>query len=236
MIDLAVDNQIVTTLYHLQQSALAGVRNNWAWGVSLAIQSFIAYHVFFLSKRISTRDRLAHNEKIRSTAETHLLTIHKEKLNWEVHLVNISRYFKDYPNNDEKFWSGYSHISAEIKAVRFDGIEFIESIRSVYRKKNGRLCLSEKGNERAFKVIQVGIVPYEWIEHVDLRGDDTAYVPQFFCHFKGRIFWQPFIRRITRRGYPYKRFVYYTESDTYNAEGDPPDMKWRMVHERIDRR
>ncbi|MBL7058578.1 hypothetical protein ISS03_04525 [Patescibacteria group bacterium] len=61
---------------------------NYGWIISLFIQGFIAYHVFFLSKKLSNKARLEHKEKIKKRAEELLLKIHRQKLNSEVYLVN----------------------------------------------------------------------------------------------------------------------------------------------------
>ena len=100
---------------------------NYGWLISLFIQGFIAYHVFFLSRKLSNRARLEHKEKIKQKAEELLSEIYRKKLTGEVYLVNIKRYFKDYPSNKEKRFEGYSEIKAEIKATVFDGIEFFSS-------------------------------------------------------------------------------------------------------------
>ncbi len=84
--------------------------DNYGWLLSLLIQSFIAYHIFFRTKRLLNKDRLEHKEKIKQKAE-YLIGIRR---NAEVYLVNINRYFRDYPSNDEKRFESYSHIRAEI--------------------------------------------------------------------------------------------------------------------------
>lgn len=209
---------------------------NYGWIVSLLIQGFIAYHVFFLSQRLSNRERLKHKEIIKRNADELLLEIRRKKLNSEVYLVNINRYFKDYPSNTEKRFEGYSHIKAEIKTTRFDGIEFFaEMPKEVYRKHDGSLSFKGTKKERVFNAYPVGVVPYEWIEHVDPIGDEFAYVPLFYCHFKGRTHWK-FWKRLLFFGYPYKRMLYYRLSDVYDERNDPMEMKYAYVDEPISKR
>lgn len=210
---------------------------NYIWVIGLLIQGFIAYHVFFLSKKLSSRTRLEHKEKIKRKVEELLSEIHKKKLNSEVYLVNINRYFKDYPSNKEKTFDGYSHIKAEIKSTRFNGVQFFCSMPvEVYRKQNGKLSFNRREEEFFFNAFPIGIIPYEWIEYVDLRGDEYGYVPLFYCHFRGKIYWKRSWRRFLPFGYPYKEIVYYRESKVYHEGSDPADMKYRFIDEPISKK
>ena len=207
---------------------------NYGWFISIFIQGFIAYHVFFLSKKISSKARLEHKEKIKQKADELLAKNCRDGLRNKVYLVNINRYFKDYPSNKEKVFEGYSHIRAGIKSTRFDGIEFFAELPvAIYKKQNGKLSLKGKDNEKVFTAFPVGIVPYKWIEYVDLEGDEYDYSPLFYCHFKGRIYWKKSWKRFVSFGYPYKKIIYYKESENYEDGSDPIDMKYRFIDEQI---
>lgn len=197
--------------------------------LQIIIGGFIAYHVFFLSKRLTEKAKLEHNERIKKKAE-------ELKLGKKIYLVNVKRYFRDYPSNREKIFSGYSHIKAEIKTTRFDGVEFFCGIKEIYRKPDGNLTLnseSAKTAQEKIKVFEVGVIPYEWIEYVDLRGDEHGFIPLFFCYFKGRRYWKNSLKRLLPFGYPYKEVIYYRESEVYHEGSDPVDMKFRFVDEPI---
>lgn len=204
--------------------------------LGIIIGAFIAYHVFFLSQRLSSKAKLEHKEAIKQKVEELIAKIRREGLNSEVYLVNINRYFKDYPLNTDKLFGGYSHIKAEIKSTRFDGVQFFCSMpEQVYQKADGRLSFKGSESEKAFITFPVGIVPYEWIEYVDLHGDEHGYVPLFFCRFKGRIYWKHLWRRLFFSGYPYKEVVHYRESSVYRAGSDPVDMKYSFINETISK-
>lgn len=206
---------------------------NYGWILSILLQGFIAYHIFFLSKRLSYQARLEHKEKIKEKTRDLLASIYDEDLNREVYHVNINRYFKDYPSNEEKLFNSYSHIKAEIKSTRFDGVQFFASMpRTVYQKSDGTLTFNKHGVE-VFNVYPVGLVPYEWIKYVDLEGDEYEGVPLFYSKFKGRVYWKNSWRRFVPFGYPYKEIVYYRESEVYYEGNDPPDMKYHLVRQAI---
>lgn len=204
--------------------------------LSIIIGAFIAYHVFFLSKRTSNKARLEHKEKIKEMADNLLAKIQREGLRSKVYLVNINRYFKDYPSNKEKILSGYSHIHGEIKATRFNGVEFFAEMPvHIFRKQNGKLSLKGTSQEKVFTAFPVGLVPYEWIEYIDPDGDEYDYSPLVYCKFNSRIYWKPW-KRFLSLGYPYKKIYYYKESDVYHEGNDPVDMKYQLIDEPISRR
>jgi len=182
------------------------------------VGGFIAYHVFFLSQRINLKDKLAHKDEIRKRVEPILNNISKGR-NSDIELINVKKYLKHYPYNNKLTKHGYTYIKGELKTLRFDGVELFCGIRELYKKQNGNLTLkSDDGaTKESHNVLEVGLIPYEWIEYVDNQGDEFSYRPQFFVRFKGL------------KKYPYKYLTYYIESNTYRQGADPRDMKWVRV-------
>jgi len=210
--------------------------NNMVGIIGVLQGGFVSYHVYFLSKKLSNKAKLEHKEKIKKKVESLLYEIRNKKIRSKVYLVNLNRYFKDYPSNEEKLFGSYSHIGAEIKATRFDGIEFFTGIVEVYKNKNGKLTLNNKNGGKSIKVFEVGIVPYEWIDCIDLNGDEYGYNPLVYCHFKGRIYWKFWKRFLLWFGYPYKKIIYYGESNVYREGEDPLDMKYVLIREEISKK
>ncbi|MDR3526618.1 MAG: hypothetical protein P4L57_05015 [Rhizomicrobium sp.] len=130
--------------------------------------------------------------------------------------MNAKMYPNRYLGENKKTRHGYPYLGAELKATRFDGLEFFDEVVALYRKGNGDLTLTEaqeteRLSENAFAV---GVIPYEWIEFVDVRGDEFSYRAQFFTNFSGP------------GKSPYKYIRYYRKSDTYHEGSDPADMQW----------
>ncbi len=195
----------------------------------ILLGSFIAYHIFFLSKKLSNQARLTHKDSIKEKAHDLLAKIVRNGIRRNVYLLNINRYFKDYPSNEEKLGSGYSYIKGEIKSTRYNGIEFFcEMPKQAYYTKGGEVTLKETDQE-AFLIYPVGLIPYEWIDYIDLEGDEYEGTPLFYCKFKGRIYWKSWWRQLIPFGYPYKTLLYYRRSDVYREDSDPADMAWRSV-------
>lgn len=210
-------------------------QKNYEWIINLVIQGFIAYHVFFLSKKLSNREKLKHKDSIKKKTDQILNNIRVNKTSSKTYLVNINRYFKDYPSNKEKMFDGYSHIRAEIKATRFDGVEFFAGMPvSIYKKPNGSLSFKGTEKDKVFNAYPVGVVPYEWIEYVDATGDEYAYVPLFYCHFNGKTNWKFWVRFLFFC-YPYKQISYYRLSDVYREDNDPIEMKYEYINEPISK-
>ena len=206
---------------------------NYQWVIGILVQALIAYHVYFLSRKITNKNRLEHKQSIKQKAEKLICDIRSKKINSEVYLINMGRYFKDYPSNKEKRFRGYSHIKAEIKTTRFNGIEFFEEMpKDVYIKRGGKLSFKGNRSEKSFIVYPVGIVPYEWVEYIELDGDEFSGVPLFFCHFRGRTNWK-FWKRLLFFGYPYKQIVYYKIWGNYKEGYYPADMEFEPIIQKI---
>jgi hypothetical protein len=131
-------------------------------------------------------------------------------------LVNVRRYEEDYLAPNEKNRHGYVELRAELKAVRFNGVEFFERMpQPAYYDESENLTLRETGTP-AFNVYPVGLVPYTWIEFVDIRGDEFRYSPIFYVQFKGK------------SKYPYSHITYYKKHDRSDRQ-EPYDYQFERV-------
>ena len=183
---------------------------------SLLVTSFIAYNIYFLSKRLSFQDTMTHGSKIRKKVDELLFDIDKG-ISSKVELINVKKYKKYYPENNEENRHGYTYLGAELKGYSYDGVEFFNAVHSAYIKPDGSLTLKKTNKKAKFNVFEVGVTPYEWIHYVDLTGDDTAYRPQFFVKFNGKF------------KLPYVKARFYQLSEHYNASNDPSSMKYMPV-------
>jgi hypothetical protein len=193
--------------------------NNAVGIAGTVVGSFIAYHVYFLSKKLDISDRLTHREQIRTAAAPILKSMESRGSARKVELINIKKYDSHYPGNNELNRDGYTYLGAELKAHRHDGIEFFcAMVKSVYKKSDGSYALTTEKEDQPeeFRVYPVGLIPYHWIKYVEADGDESAWRPQFFTAFKGK------------DKSPYQKISYYKESDTYHEGSDPIDWKYRL--------
>lgn len=186
---------------------------------SILVGGFIAYHVYFLSKRINLKDRLVHKDDVRNRVEP-LLTRIRKGGGSKSELINVKKYLVHYPHSNELNKDGYTYLGAELKALQFDGVEFFCGIRELYKRADGTYTLkNEDGAVREDgNTFEAGIIPYQWIEYVDGGGDEFSYRPQFFTQFNG----------LDKS--PYKYLTYYVQSNTYHEDSDPVDLKWRRIN------
>ena len=190
------------------------------FGATLAaiiVGGFIAYHIYFLHKSITFRDKIRHAQNIRDVVQEKIYEIQSKGLNHEVMLVNIRRYNNDYVGENTKDRHGYVELKAELKSVRYDGVEFFESMPQQSYYDSSKKITLRKTKNKAYLVYPVGLVPYEWIEHIDMHGDEFRYVPIFFVKFAGK------------DKYPYKYISYYMQSENYDEKNDPFEMKYTKV-------
>jgi hypothetical protein len=184
--------------------------------IGILVSAFIAYNIYFLSKRLTFQDTLLNAAQIREKTDPLLADIRKGNSS-KIEFINVKRYKKDYPHNNEKSRHGYTYQGAELKGYSYDGVEFFNTVHKGYLDAEGKLTLTETKKAAGFNVFEVGVVPYEWIVYVDPIGDDTAYRPQFFAKFKGKF------------KTPYKTARYYRTSEHYDPKNDPLVMKYMSV-------
>ncbi len=190
--------------------------------IGVLVSVFIAYNIYFLSKRLTFRDEMLSAAQIRKIVDGLLADI-RQGHNSKIEFINVKRYKKDYPHNNEENRYGYTYQAAELKGYSYDGVEFFNAIHEGYLDANDNLTLKKTKKPADFNVFEIGVVPYEWIEYVDPVGDDTAYRPQFFAKFKGKI---------GKRGkyrVPYKTYRFCKPSEHYNPNNDPLIMKYVSV-------
>ena len=163
---------------------------------AIFIGGFIAYHVYFLSRRLSFGERFHKRQPIQKLIEDLLYKI-RNGANSKVELINIKKYDSHYPHDNTKNRHGYTYIGAELKAYHFAGVEFFCKNIGGYRINDGHFSSKPVEGQKSEVIFMTGVIPYEWIQSIDLRGDDTSNRPQIYLYF---------------RGYdksPYKKFYYY---------------------------
>jgi len=167
--------------------------------VGIAIGTFVAYHVYSLSKQQSFRERFSKRQAIQKIVDELVYKV-RNGISSKVELINIKKYDTHYPTSNTENRHGYTYLGAEIKGYHFAGVEFFCEVISAYR--TGDTSFSKKpsgGNSPQSNIFMTGVIPYEWIESIDQRGDDTSYRPQFYTYFNGK------------KKSPYKSFRYYVK-------------------------
>jgi len=183
----------------------------------LLITAFIAYHIHYLSKSLKFSDKMSHRKSIRESVDSIMSQI-RRGINSEVELINVNRYLRDYPINNDDSSKGYTYLRVELRGKTFDGVEFFSEMpRELYLNNEGKYTFNKTKRKAGFNAYPVGLIPYEWIEFIDLAGDEYKYVPQLYVNFKG-------IKKL-----PFKSVAYYRLSDHYDKGNDPIEFEYSTI-------
>jgi len=173
--------------------------------IGIFVGVFVAYHVHRLSKQKTFAERFQRRESIQKKVEDLLYKI-RNGGNSKVELINVSKYDKHYPHNNKQSRKGYTYIGAELKGYHYGGVEFFCEVIEGYSLKNDHFSSQKLSPEhKQVNLFAAGTIPYEWIESIDVNGDDTTNRPQFYTHFSG-------IKK-----YPYKQLRYYVKDDSIHS-------------------
>ena len=187
--------------------------------LSIGISSFIAYHIFFLSKKLTLKDKMRHRDEIKNKVQLKLDDIIHNGHDRKCELVNIKLYPERYTNDIKYTKHGYPYDGGELKGFAFDGVEFFQNTYKTYKTKDNKITLDPKKGEYYENLLVAGVVPYEWIEYVDLSGNEFTNRTLFFVHFKGK------------DKIPYKYHKYYRVNRGYEAGNQPPSFQWFEVRD-----
>jgi hypothetical protein len=184
-----------------------------AW-LAVIVSGFIAYHIYFLQKRVSFRGDMEHRAEIQAKVETLLVDV-MQGLSGRVELVNAKQY---RGSSFSSSGDSYRDMSLEVKGYSQQGVEFFDKTQVAYYTEEGELTLERTDRKGDFNIFSTGVIPYEWIKYADLRGDTTAYSrPQFFvyCNAADKT--------------PFKSKYHYVWNDLYNDTIDPHAMRYKPV-------
>lgn len=144
-------------------------------------------------------ERVHHHEILRKQFDEEIQRCRREKLRKDVIIRHVNR-LDDYPNS--KVTKG---ISPWFKAGLLDtyhkGIKVGLGWEGLIESKNGlRRADYKKGEQGEITAMLMGEVPYDFIESMNVNGDEYYYLPHIFCHF-------------AHGGEPYERLFYAQEVD-----------------------
>jgi len=160
--------------------------------LGIIVSSFVAIWIYKLSKRITATDRYQH--ELRVTEE-----IQKIGFGKDIILADVSKY---HPlRNDGANETYYKQGAGLFTVIPEYGVQFILAARD--------------------KRIPVGLVPFEWIEHIrDHDSEDNKFI--IVCKFKG-IKWYKDFRS------PFKEISYMFNNPNYDSSSDPIFMKLTTI-------
>jgi len=182
--------------------------------IGIVISSFIAYHIYYLSKRLTFKDKWQHRLNIEEKIRLLQSEIWYKNRRNRVYLVDINTY-KYYPGDAPN--GRPSHISGGLKECYLGGV-IIERHEQISLK-------DENGNIQ--KAVKFGVIPYEWIVDIEMDGDSANSSALIYCYFKNNKGQKDEMIKYT----PFQSYEYYLLNENYNKEVDYP---WQIFGVQID--
>jgi hypothetical protein len=153
--------------------------------ISLCIGTAVTIIVYRLSRKLDFRTRMQTRDELRGLVRTFAYDTENRGHNPEVRVVNADRYERDYDGGNKFTRHGHVQLRAEYLGLRHNGIALIKEIKSTWLDAEGRRVL-RRTDTPAENVLEVGLVPFENIEHIDPDGNEYGHVPIIYARFRGR--------------------------------------------------
>jgi hypothetical protein len=152
------------------------------------------------SKSFTPAELVQHREQLRKILEEEIYRCRREKLRKDVIIRHVNR-VDSYPNVDENAkgispWFRVGLLDTYHKGIKV-GLRFgtLTQCAEGYRYTNYKA--GEKGD---MKICLIGEIPYEYIEAVNIDGDEYYSFPHIYCHY-------------ANKGEPYERLIFCEEID-----------------------
>lgn len=144
-------------------------------------------------------ERVRHHETLRAQFREEIDRCRAEDLRKDVIIRHVNR-LDDYPNVKER-----PGISPWFKVGLLDTFHMGIVVGlgwhgMIDTPKGPRLADYAKGEQSEFTAMLTGEIPFDFIESMNVRGDEYYYLPHIFCHFASR-------------GQPYQRLFYTVKQD-----------------------
>lgn len=182
--------------------------------IGVVISSIIAYHIYYLLKRMTFKDKWQHRKNIESKVRQLQSEIWYENRRNRVYLVDINTYGY-YPGSSPN--GRLSHLVGGMKGCYLGGV-IIE--------RNQQILFNDE-NENIQKAVKFGIIPYDWIIDIDMDGDSANSSPLIYCYFKNNKGQKDEAIKYT----PFKSYEYYRLNEDYNNDENYP---WEIFGIQID--
>lgn len=188
--------------------------------------------IFALGRRLTFRQRRERVRELEAKAWEVLGPMRTDGLNSKIIVMNVDRYKRGYDGGNELTWRGHMYTGPELIEIVHGGVEVIVHGTESYYDANGNRTLT-KTNDPAPNVVEVGHIPWEWIEDIAPDGDEFDGSAIFFVRHRapGR---QPYSFVTYREGIsvpfgPNDRDYYRSISELGVRRPRPVVDRWRLA-------
>ncbi|MBE9924300.1 hypothetical protein G8C93_00125 [Cellulosimicrobium cellulans] len=138
--------------------------------------------IFLLGRRLTFRQQRERVRELETKAWEVLRPMRTEGMNSKVIVMNVDRYRRGYDGGNDMTWRGYAYTGPELIEIHHSGVEVILRATNSYYD-DGQRTLA-KTSKPAPTVIEVGHIPWAWIEDIAPDGDEYDGSPIFFVHHR----------------------------------------------------
>ena len=159
---------------------------SWVDLISLilgALSLAVTVAIFMLGRRLSFRQQRERVRELEANVWEVLRPMRTEGRNSKIIVMNVDRYSRGYDGSNELSWRGYSFLGAELIDVVHGGVEVISTAVESYHTAAGRRTLVETAT-KAPAVLEIGHIPWNWIEDVSPKGDEFDGSAIFFVRYR----------------------------------------------------
>lgn len=139
--------------------------------------------IFALGKRLTFRQQRQRDAELEADAWKVLGPIRTQGLNSKIIVMNAARYARGYDGSNNLTWRGYAYGGPEIIDIDHGGIQVIIRGVETYFDADGRRTLAKTENP-APTAVEVGHIPWAWIEHINPEGDEFDGSAIFFVQHR----------------------------------------------------
>lgn len=156
--------------------------------------------IFMVGRRLSFRQQRERVRELEEKARAVMKPIRTEGINSTIVVMNAARYRAGYDGSNPMTIRGGMYSKPELIEIVHGGVEVILSGTASYYDAHGRRTLT-KTDRPAPNVVQVGHIPWMWIEDIAPEGDEYDGSPIFFVRHAAPG-WRPYDYITYREGKP----------------------------------
>lgn len=155
---------------------------------TLVLGTAVSIVLYGLGRRLDFRSRMKRWDELRNIINS--LFVERRSELHDVILMNSKRYEKDYDGGNDTNRHGSIMGKGELLGPRHNGVELICGVRESWTDAKGRRTLRKPGKRtvgttKAKNVYEVGFVPFEYVEHINLHGDEYRAEVIFYVRYAG---------------------------------------------------
>lgn len=152
-------------------------------GLLVAVAALgITVAIILLGRRLSFRQQRERVRELEAKAWEVLEPIRTMGLNSKIIVMNVARYRRGYDGSNEMTWRGYAFTGLEIIEIGHSGIDVIIRVLESFFDDDHRRVLNRTSTP-APSVIEVGHIPWIWIEDIAPDGDEFDGSAIFFVRW-----------------------------------------------------